>query len=121
MIDVTPHDERKGSHTGRPKDVGIGCCFGTTFQCTLMDRTKLIHVIALVGTRTGVHEREHPRNEQRTLVVRHGEGTGKYGTCFAVLSLTVTEEQGIRSRIIMPQLAGLPHEAARQHGTIVHM
>ena len=86
-----------------------------------MDRTKLIHVVALVGTRTGVHEREHPRNEQRTLVVRHGEGTGKDGTSLAILTLAITEEQGIRSRIIMPQLAGLPHEAARQHGTIVHI
>ena len=121
MVDVTPHDEREGSHTCRPKNVGIGCSLSTALQCTLMDGTKLIHVVALVGTRTGVHEREHTRNEQRTLVVRHGERTGKDGTCFAVLSLAVTEEQGIRSRIIMSQLAGLPHEAARQHGTIVHM
>ena len=86
-----------------------------------MNGPQLVHVVALVGTRTGIHEREHARNEQRRLVVRHGERTGKDGTRLTVLALAIAEEQGVRSRIVVPQLAGLPHKAARQHSTVVHM
>ena len=121
MGDVAPHDERESTDTGRPENVGVGSGLGTALQRALMDGAQLIHVVALIGTGTGVHKREHTGNEQGGLVVRHRERPGKDGTGLAVLALTVAEEQGVGGRVVVPQLASLPHKTAREHGTVVNI
>ena len=74
-----------------------------------MHRTALIHVVALIRSRTGVEEREHTANEQRRLVVCHSVGSGKHSTCLAVLALTVGEEYGVGCRISVSQNACFAH------------
>ena len=53
---VPSHHEGEGSDPRRPEYVGVGCGLGSSLQGALVDRTELVHVIALVRTRTGVHE-----------------------------------------------------------------
>jgi len=86
-----------------------------------MDRSQLVHVVALVRAGTCVHEREHTCYEQRTFMVCHGEGTCEDGTCFAVFALAVAEKQRVRGRITVPQPTGLSHEAACQHSPVIHV
>ena len=50
----------------------------------------------------------------------HRKWTCKNGTSFTVLSLAVTEEQGVGSGIIMTQFARLPHKTTAQHGSVVY-
>ena len=119
MVDMAPHDERESTHAGRPQDIRVGRSLGATLQRTLVNGAELVHVIALVRARTGIHKREHTGNEQRRLVVRHSERSGKDSTRLTILSLAVAEEQRIAGRIVMPQLTGLPHETAGQHHSIV--
>ncbi len=86
-----------------------------------MNGSELIHVVALVGARAGIHKREHAGDEQRRAVVGHGERTCKDGTSLAVGFLTVAEEQRVRCRISVLELACLSHEAARQRRATVEL
>ena len=81
-----------------------------------MDGPELVHVVALVRSAAGVHEREHARDQQGGLVMRHGEGPGEDGAGLSVLSLTVAEEERVGGGIPVPELACLAHEAAGQKG-----
>lgn len=81
-----------------------------------MDGPELVHVVALVRAAAGVHEREHARNQQGGLMMRHGEGPGEDGAGLSVLSLAVAEEERVGGGIPVPELAGLAHEAAGQEG-----
>ena len=58
-----------------------------------MNGSQLIHVVALIRARTGVHEAEHTGDEQCGLVVCYGERSGKDGAGFSVLALAVAEEE----------------------------
>ena len=86
-----------------------------------MNRSQFIHMITLVRPRAGIHKRKHTGYQQGRLMMGYGIRTGKDGTCFTVLSLAVTEKQGIGSRVVVSQLTGLPNEATGQHSSIVHM
>ena len=77
-----------------------------------MDRTKLIHVVALVRARTCIHEREHARYEQGRFMVGYGIWTRKNCTSLTVLPLAVAEEKRIRCRIGVTELAGLADETS---------
>ncbi len=57
-----------------------------------MDRTELVHMIALVGAAAGVEEGKQPGNKQRGFVMRHGVGTGKYRAGLAVETAAVSKE-----------------------------
>lgn len=81
---------------------------------------EFVHVVALVGTGTGIHKGEHAGYEQSGFMMRHRIRSCKNGTGFTVFALAVAEEQGIRSRVVMPQLTGLPHETTGKHGAVVH-
>ena len=54
-------------------------------------------------------------------MVRDREGSGKDRARLAVFLLTIAEEQRVGRRIAVPQLTGLPHIAARDSRTVVHM
>ena len=55
---VTPHDEREGTDTCGPEDVGVGRGLRTALHDTLMDGPELVHVVALIRSRASVHEGE---------------------------------------------------------------
>ena len=93
--DMTTHHQREGPHLGRPQQVGVRGCLRPPFHDTLMDRSQLVHVVALVRARTGVHEGEHAGDKQGRLVVRNCERTGKNGARLTVLPVAVAEEQGV--------------------------
>ena len=120
MVDVTTHNERESPHPCRPQNIRIGSGLSAAFQRSLVNRAELVHVITLIGTGTGIHKGEHTGYKQSGFVVRHRIRSGKDGTCFTVFSLTITEEQGIRSRIVMPQFASLPYKTTGKHSTVVH-
>ena len=48
-------------------------------------------------------------------------GSGKNSARLPVLSLAVAEKQRIRGRVVVSQLACLPHEAAAQHSSVIYM
>ena len=85
-----------------------------------MDRTELVHVVALVGAGTGIHEGKHSRYQKRGLVVRDSIGTRENGAGFTVFPVAVAEEQGIRCRISVSDMAGLAYEASGNGGTVLH-
>ena len=76
-----------------------------------MDRTEFVHVVRLVATRTGVQEREHTGDEQRTLVVGHRVGTCKDSAGLAVHTLAVGEEEALACRIVLVKHRTLTHKA----------
>ncbi len=86
-----------------------------------MDRAKFVHVVALVRARSGIHEREHARNEQGALVVSHRERSCKDGASLAVLALAVAEKQRVGGRICVAHLAALPHKASLHHRTVLDL
>ena len=112
MADMPSHHQGEGSDLCRPEKVGVGRCLGTSLHDSLMDRSQLVHMVALVRSRTGVHEREHSCDQQGRLVVGYRIWTGKYRAGLTVFSLTVAEEERIGSRIIVSQLACLADEAS---------
>ena len=115
------HHQRKRTDTGRPQDIGIGGRFGAPLQDALVDGAQLVHVVALVGAGTGVHEGEFAGNKQGTLVVGHRERTGKNGAGLTVLSLAIAEEEGIGGAVGMAQGATLPHKTARKGGIVFYL
>ena len=48
MVHVSAHDEREGADTGGPEDVGVGAGLGAPLERALVNRSKFIHVVALV-------------------------------------------------------------------------
>ena len=54
-------------------------------------------------------------------MVSHSKRTGKDGAGLAILSLAVTEEEGVARRVVVAQFAGLSYKAAVEHYTIVDM
>ena len=70
-------------------------------------------MVTLIGTGTG--------NQQRRLMVGYRIGSGKNSARLPVLSLAVAEKQRIRGRVVVSQLACLPHEAAAQHSSVIYM
>ena len=120
MIDMTSHYQRESSDTCRPQDIGIRSSLRSPFHRSLMDRPQLIHVVALIGSRTCIHKREHSGNQQSRFMMCHGERTCENSTCFTVLSLAITKKQRIGSGIIMSQFTGLPDETTGQHCAVIH-
>ena len=118
---VPSHHQRERSHPRGPEHVGVGCGLGAPLQDALVDGAELVHMVALVGTGPGVHKREHPRDEQRRFVVRHGEGPCEDGAGLAVLAVAVAEEQGVGSRVAVRKRAGLAHEAAGHHRVVFNL
>ena len=117
---MATHNQRKGTHTSWPQDIGVRGGLGTTLQHTLMYRAEFIHMVALIRARTGIHKREHTSDEQRRFVVCHGERTCKDGASLAILSLAVTEEQRIRCRVVVTNRARLTYKATREHSTLIY-
>ena len=56
IVDVPSHHEGEGSDLCRIENVGVGRCLGSALENALMDRAQLVHVVALVRARTGIHE-----------------------------------------------------------------
>ena len=61
-----------------------------------MDRTELVHMVALVRPRPCIHEGELASDKECRLVVRDGEGSCEDSTRLAVLSMAVAKEEGVR-------------------------
>lgn len=78
-------------------------------------------MVALIGPRTGIHKGKHTGNQQRGFMVCHRIRSGKNSARLPVLSLAVAEKQRIRGRVVVSQLACLPHEAAAQHSSVIYM
>ena len=85
-----------------------------------MDGAEFVHMVALIGTGTRVHEGKHTGYKQGGLVVRHRKRTREDGASLAILALAITEEQRVGSRIVVPQLTSLSHKATAQHGAIIY-
>ena len=60
-----------------------------------MNRPELVHVITLVGPRTGIHKRKHTGYQQGGLMMRNRVRTGKKRTSLTVFALAITEKQGL--------------------------
>ena len=56
MMCMPPHDQRESAYTAGPQEVRIGGGLSATFRKALMNGTQFVHMIRLVGTRTGVQE-----------------------------------------------------------------
>ena len=112
MADMPSHHEGKGADLGRPEDVGVRRRLGPALHDSLMNRAQFVHMVTLVRAGAGVHEREHPGDKERRFVVRDRIGTGKYRAGLAVFALTVAEEERVRGRVVVSEVAGLSHETA---------
>ena len=53
------HNQRKRTDMRGPRDVAARSGFASPFQHAVVPGAELVGVVALVGARTGVHEREH--------------------------------------------------------------
>ena len=71
-------------------------------------------MVAEVGRRTRIIEREHGADEQRTLVVAHRERAAESGAGLAVRHIAVGKEDAAGSRETVLQLARLADEAVTQ-------
>ena len=95
MVIVLALDKAKGPDMGRETDIGPATGFAPTFQYALMHRTQAIHVVALIGCATSVHEGGIGRDQQAGLVVGHGIGSGKHRTGLAQIGLAIGKEQAV--------------------------
>ena len=50
MAYMTAHDKREGADLRWPQDIGIRSCLGSPFHYALVDRSQLVHMVALIGT-----------------------------------------------------------------------
>ena len=119
MAGMSSHDEREGADACGPEDVAVARRLGTALHCALVDGSELVHVVALVAAAACVHEREQACDEERRLVVRHGEGAGKDGAGFAVLLLAVAEEERVAGRVAVAEHAGLTDVDARERRAVL--
>ena len=117
---VASHNEGESSHLGRPEYIGVRGGLGSPLHNALMHRPQLVHMVALVGTGTGVHKREHTGNQQGGFVVSDCEWTGENCASLPVLSLAVAEKEGIGCGIIMSQMTGLSHKTAGESDSVLH-
>ena len=53
---MPPHYQGKGANQRRPQHEGVACGFGPSFHNPVVDRSQFVHVVALVGTATGIAE-----------------------------------------------------------------
>ena len=115
------HDQGECSNAHRPRDVAARACLAAPFQYPVVAGAELVGVVALVGGRPGVHEREHAADEQRRLVVGHGVGAGENGAGLAVFGLAVAGEVGVRGGEAMAGRSGLSHVTAGEHCPVRHV
>ena len=91
-----------------------------------MQGPHLIGMVAEVGGRAGIVEREHAANEERTLVMAHAEGTAESSAGLTVGHVAVGEAHAAGGGESVGEFAGLAHKAiddfhaARNLGTAAH-
>ncbi len=112
MERVVPEDHREGSFERRGHDVGAAGELAAPQVHRLVHGAALEEVVALVRAAAGIEEREHTRDEQRRLVVRHGVGSGEDRNRLAVLAVRVGEEERVGRGESVAQDAAFAHEAA---------
>ena len=120
MAHMSSHYKRESAHLRRPENVGVGRSLCSSLHDTLMDRAKFVHVVGLIRSRSGIHEREHTCDKQSRFVMRHCIWSRKDGTGFSVLTLTIAEEERIGSGIIMAELACLADETTREGHSVLN-
>ena len=115
------HNQRKRPDMRGPRDVAARSGFASPFQHTVVPGAELVGVVALVGARTGVHEREHAAYQQRGLVVRHRIGAGQDGACLTLLRLAVATEIGVCGRKPVPDGGSLSYMATGERRAVGDM
>ena len=106
------HAER--SDVGRQQQVGAAGCLATAFERTIVHRPHLVGVVAEIGGRTGVVEREHGADEQRTLMVAHREWSAEGRARLTIGHVTVGKKDAACSREPILEAAGFAHKAVGQ-------
>ena len=95
MADMPSHDQRECADLCRPEDIGVRGCLRSPLQQSMMDRAQFIHMVALIGAGSGIHEREHSGYKQGGFMMGDGKRACEYGACLTVLALAVAEEQRV--------------------------
>ena len=95
MVCYLADAHRESSYGGRQQQVCTAGCLASPFQCAVVHRTYLIGMIAEVGGRACIVEREGDTYEQCGFVVAHGEWAAEGGTCFAVVQVGIGKEHAV--------------------------
>ena len=106
------HTER--TNVGGQQQIGTARGFATALQGTLVHGTHLVGMVAEVGRRSRIVEREHCTDEQRTLVVAHREGAAECSTGFTIGHVAVGKEDAAGSRESILKMAGLAYKTVGQ-------
>ena len=93
---------------------------GTTLQHTVVDRTHLVGMVALVGVRTSIVEREFATNEQRALMVGSGKWSTESGTRFAIVHIGIGKKDRCLGTEALTHMHAFAHERTIHLGTIGH-
>ena len=115
VLIVPPFDNRKDPGAGRQQNIGIAAELATAQVDALMDRTGLIHVVALVRAAACIEKREIPGDQQRGPVMRNRVRPGKHGTGLAVRTMAVSEEKRMLGRKSVFDHHAFPHKTTPQH------
>ena len=121
MMGMTSHNQTERTYLGRPEQITVAGRLRAALRHSLMDRTQFVHMVTLVGTRSGIQEREHTRYQKRALMVRYGVWPGEDGACLSVHTLTVAEEQTLASRVVLVKDTALPHKAFVHQRTVAYL
>ena len=98
MVVVASFDDRKDSGRSRQQHIGIAGKLASTQMNPLMHRSRLVHVVTLIGPAAGIEKEKISGNQQRCPVMRHGIGSGKNRTGLSVIAMAVGKEQGVFCR-----------------------
>ena len=111
MVHQLAEAHREGTDVGRHQHIGTTGRLRSALQKTVVDGAHLVGVVGEVGGRPGIVERELATDEQARLVVAGREGAAEGSAGLAVRHIRIGEEDALRRREAVAQLAGLADEA----------
>ena len=117
---LTQHN-REHAYTARPSHVAVAAELAATVHHSVMYRTALVHVIALVRAAAGVEHAQARSDKQCGFVVRYTERTSKQRRRLAVHHLTVGEKHRIGCRKLLAHLTAVAHETSGQLRSVGHL
>ena len=115
MIVVTAsHDRERAGRSGQ-QHIGVAAELASPQVNPLMYGSRLVHVIALIGSATGIEKREVSGDQQRRTMMRNGIRPGENGARLAVIEMAVRKKERVLGRESVLDHHALADETAAQH------
>ena len=114
MIHQLAEQDAERADVGRQQQIGAAGGLAAALEGAVVHGAHLVGMVAEVGGRSRIIEREHGTDEQRTLVVTYRERAAEGGTRFAIGHVAVGKKDAAGCRETVFELAELSHEAVGQ-------